>query len=365
MRVLITTDCVSGVAYYAATLAEALSDLHGVQVLLVYLGDQQHLHADTVRVGARSGGGSVDTQHLSMPLEAQEAGEPEYQAGRQALLNLALEWRAHVVHANEHHLGKLGASGMPVLVASHRDLCSEGQALGVNPDVTVGAVYRRRVAEGLASASMVVASSSLAVESLTLHYGYAGSVRLIPNGMPARGADIDGNREVTASALPPVWETARTAAMLEECAALGAPAVVTLSDHVGTPNPEVFGQETTIDNDHMQVLRSMRRSRAFVSCCLYDPFGLQVIEAALCGCSLLLADTARYREAWDGAAQFFNPQDSGALAALLRSLDEPELHARFGELARKRAESRFLVDHMAHSYLRTYERLALRHGISL
>src|SRR5271166_2153908 len=124
-------DAVSGVAHHCLLLAEALADRYGAQVLLATCGNEPLPGLDdSLHTGPRPGGGGIDLQQVTMPLESEGADEEAYLAGRRSLLNLALEWRAHVLHANEHHLGMLGASGLPVLVCSHRELCTEQSSFG-------------------------------------------------------------------------------------------------------------------------------------------------------------------------------------------------------------------------------------------
>ena len=47
----------------------------------------------------------------------------------------------------------------------------------------------------------------------------------------------------------------------------------------------------------------------------YEPFRLEVLEAAAPGCALVLGDIASLRELWDGAALFVAPDDDRALRA--------------------------------------------------
>ena len=76
----------------------------------------------------------------------------------------------------------------------------------------------------------------------------------------------------------------------------------------------------------------------FTSLSRYEPFGLAVLEAAQAGCALVLSDIPTFRELWDCAAVFVQPDDPVALAGALQSLlrDSNEC-ARLGALAHSRS----------------------------
>src|SRR2546422_1907243 len=68
---------------------------------------------------------------------------------------------------------------------------------------------------------------------------------------------------------------------------------------------------------------------------LAEGFGLPAVEAAACGAPLLLSDLEAHRETMDGAALFFPPRDSVALAEFMgQILDDPELGEHLGRQAR-------------------------------
>jgi glycosyltransferase involved in cell wall biosynthesis len=92
----------------------------------------------------------------------------------------------------------------------------------------------------------------------------------------------------------------------------------------------------------------------FASLARYEPFGLAVLEAAQAGCAIVLSDIPTFRELWDDAALFVDPQDEdGATDAFARLLaDQPE-RDRLGRAAQERAGRYTLarmVDDMANAY---------------
>jgi glycogen(starch) synthase len=105
---------------------------------------------------------------------------------------------------------------------------------------------------------------------------------------------------------------------------------------------------------HAELLRWMARASIFASPALYEPFGLGVLEAALNGCALVLADIPSFRELWDGCADFVSPRDPASLSAALRRMAaDPLRRAAFATRARARAEL-FSASRMAEAWLDVY-----------
>ena len=86
----------------------------------------------------------------------------------------------------------------------------------------------------------------------------------------------------------------------------------------------------------------------FVSAARYEPFGLAVLEAALAGCPLVLADIPTFRELWDGVGALRRSATT-RWASRRRSSGSSAMHrSRLtrGDLARRRAR-RFAPRRMA------------------
>jgi glycosyltransferase involved in cell wall biosynthesis len=89
---------------------------------------------------------------------------------------------------------------------------------------------------------------------------------------------------------------------------------------------------------HTDILGLMRRSAIFVAPSRYEPFGLAVVEAAICGAALVLADIPTFRELWSGAALFVSPDDSlGWAQAVSELVEDSVLRERLSGKARARA----------------------------
>jgi glycogen synthase len=78
----------------------------------------------------------------------------------------------------------------------------------------------------------------------------------------------------------------------------------------------------------------------FASAARYEPFGLAVLEAAMHGAALVLADITTFRELWHDAALFVPADDAAGFAAAFDRLAAElplrrHLAARAGERARQ------------------------------
>jgi glycosyltransferase involved in cell wall biosynthesis len=90
---------------------------------------------------------------------------------------------------------------------------------------------------------------------------------------------------------------------------------------------------------HRDLLFEMCRAAIFVAPALYEPFGLTVLEAAACGCALVLADLPSFRELWGDAALFVDPHDSKAISTALQTVcGDRKLCARLQRTALARAK---------------------------
>lgn len=371
MRVLITTDAVGGVWQYSATLANTLAERFGVQIMLAVCGPQPTTdQTGEITLGAVANGGSIELENLGIPMEWEGGDEQAYADGRQALLRLALKWRAHILHANEHHLGQIGASGLPVLVVSHSDLCSWQAAMGSDATVAVSGEYMQRVTVGLNNASLVVAPSTAVADSLCRWFGYGNVVRVIPNGVSPAPPGLARARTIDAMMAGRLWDPAKNLICFQHAVnALPRGTFVAAGSLTGpgTDSPAVTEGKIHYPGllAHDELRRLLARAQILVSPARYEPFGLVAVEAALAGCCLVLSDIPSYRSLWENSAVYVDPQDPEALRTVIQDLlNDRDARHTLARRARSRAQSRYTAERMGHAYLATYQRLALRHGIA-
>jgi glycosyltransferase involved in cell wall biosynthesis len=105
---------------------------------------------------------------------------------------------------------------------------------------------------------------------------------------------------------------------------------------------------------HHDLLARMREASIFVSPSLYEPFGLTVLEAAACGCALVLSDLPGFRELWGEAALFVDGRDHDALLAAVRMLCRDESGRQQLQAAARARASRYSREAMRDAYRRLY-----------
>jgi glycosyltransferase involved in cell wall biosynthesis len=136
------------------------------------------------------------------------------------------------------------------------------------------------------------------------------------------------------------WDPGKNGAVLDEAAAT-IPWPVILAGPLDGPN----GQHAAFRNvgtpgalPHQDILSLMRRSAIFAASSHYEPFGLAVVEAAMSGAVLVLADIPTFRELWTGAALFVPPDDSrGWSRAVTEIAQDSVLRLRLAAEASARA----------------------------
>jgi glycosyltransferase involved in cell wall biosynthesis len=205
--------------------------------------------------------------------------------------------------------------------------------------------YRRGVAAGLAGADYVVAPSAAMLRALIDCYGrLTVPSAVIPNGLPPLGRPTVRKRDVVLAA-GRVWDAAKNilslvAAARELSRDAGWPVWIAGDRAPGDGVTAEFPGVVSLGRlDSGAMADAYALAAIYALPARYEPFGLSVLEAAQHGCALVLGDIDSLRENWDGAALFVDPNDAGALAAVLgRLAAHPTARAELGARARARAE---------------------------
>ena len=319
MKILMTADTVGGVWQYALDLAAALAP-HNVDVSLATMGRKPDAEQ---RVALRRS--AIASVHLSgFALEWQQDPWDDVEQAGAWLLALEEELQPDLVHLNGYVHGSLPWRA-PVVIVAHSDVLSWWRAVHGEPAPATWERYRRKVEEGLRSATAVCAPTRAVLADLDAGYDFETRSFLVPNGR-SRPPVLKASKEAFAVGLGRFWDEAKNLAALER-----------ISDRL--PWPLVLAGPGTARGrlSTEEVAELLARAAIFASPARYEPFGLTSLEAAHAGCALLLGDIASLREVWGEAACYAPPDDEEAMLAQLRRLMRDEPH-RF-ELA-NRAERR-------------------------
>ena len=337
-----TADTVGGVFSFALELVRGLA-ARGVRVTLATMGAEPT--ADQRARLAESAAARVETS--SFALEWMDDPWHDVDRAGEWLLALAEEVRPDVVHLNGFAHGALSWRA-PVIVTGHSDVLSWYEAVHGTDAPAEWDEYRRRVSAGLAGADLLTAPTRAMLDSLVYFHRPRCETLVVANARSLPPAPTCCKEELVLSA-GRLWDEAKNLAALAEV----APRLPWRVELVGEGGP--IGRVAWPD-----LLDRMRRAAIFALPARYEPFGLAPLEAALCGCALVLGDVPSLREVWGDAAVFVPPDDTALLEAALRRLIlDADLRARASEAAKLRA-GRYTPERMTAGYLEAYERVRAR-----
>jgi glycosyltransferase involved in cell wall biosynthesis len=351
-RILMTTDAVGGVWTYASTLSRALCE-RGYEVTLVTIGPATR--ADQMRAIADQPGLTIEAADLALEWMDPDGGDLPH--ARYVLGRIAERVQPDIIHLNSFREATFDFAA-PVLVVAHSCVASWWQAC--RPERAIEASWQKylaNIAGGLATAAAWVAPTTayrnwIAAAYQPRHDGY-----VIWNGLTLPPARTRKRSFILAAGR--FWDEAKNLSMLSQVApSLDWPV------RVAGPTQPVNGLAlpSAVDGaismlgtlPHSTLIEQMRAASIFVSPALYEPFGLTALEAANCGCALVLSDIPTLRELWDGAALFFDPHEPRSLVRSLQLLcNDNDRRSRLQQAALERSR-RYSLHAMADDYCDLY-----------
>jgi len=349
-RVLITLDAVGGVWRYAIDIAHGLQ-AHNVACLLVGFGPEPD-------AAQRAECGRSELVWTHEPLDWTVSDSAELDRGTDMLTSLARDWRADILHLNLPSQAAGLPNGPPVVVASHSCVPTWWRAVRGDALPSEWAWQTERNQAGFQRASAVTVPSKSHAAALTAVYGQLPPLHVIHNATAVEPADEP--QEPRILSVGRWWDPGKNGAVLDEAAA-NAPWPVILAGPLHGPN----GQHVDFRNaltpgalPHSDILTLMRRSAIFAAPSLYEPFGLAVVEAAISGAALVLADIPTFRELWSDAAMFVSPNDvNGWSRSLTELVGNTVLRERLSAQAGARARQ-FTLSRQAAKFHALYSSLA-------
>lgn len=353
MNILMTTDSVGGVWSYSIELCRALAP-YGIRVSLACMGgwldDARREEALALR--------NVQLHESDFRLEWMDDPWRDVEDATKWMTELARQSRASVVHLNAYGPAR-GDYGVPVVLAAHSCVHSWWRSTrAAEPDGGLRR-YRRCVIEAIGSADRILAPTAAFLDAFLACYPEAdatGRTRVIHNGIddrpwsPSRISSIPFVLGVGR-----VWDDAKNLRRLT-----AAVEGLDYAAFIAGPNEGVAATDGIVLLGALprpRLASWYRRAAVLAHPACYEPFGLSVLEAALCGCPLLLADIPTLRELWHGAARFVPPGDTSGWRRNLQRLLEDEAERRIlGRAARARA-LRYSAARMASEYAALYREL--------
>ncbi|MGH9481884.1 MAG: glycosyltransferase family 4 protein, partial [Terriglobales bacterium] len=354
MRILMTSDGVGGLGVFASELARALAR-HGHRVKLVQLGppaplppnlgegvEPVHLPGPLEWMRDAGDAASLESRQLGdapsasgRPLPGSDARpQPDQREGgsskrwpchaqlartQSELAALARSWRAELIHAN-HFAFAACTPGTPAVLGIHSDLVSWWRTVrGLPPphDAFHG-WYRTLVHTALQRAQAVVAPTQAALDDLRSSFGFDRG-EVIPHGCAPEQFRC-GLKKKQAVTLGRLWDPAKQISLLRRsdlampvavagelhppgsgAAGLRGPRRAAVTDGSAgreAGGPRLMEIEFLGPLPRSEVIGLLARARVYIATSGYEPFGLAPLEAAFCGCALLLNDLPSFREVW-------------------------------------------------------------------
>lgn len=342
--VLMTADAVGGVWTYALDLARGLT-ARGTRVVLCVMGPPP----SRAQMAAARAIDGVVLECCGKALEWMPDPWAEVAEAGDWLLRMERRYRPDLIHLNGYAHGVLPWRA-PVVMVAHSDVLSWFEAVKGMPAPPEFDAYALAVRKGLAAADAVIAPTRSYLETLRRLYGPLPVARPVLNGRDpaAFGAAPPRGHVLAAGRL---WDEAKNVAVLASLPGAGVPLRLA-GEGEGVPGAVALGRL-----EPAAMARELAQAAVFAAPARYEPFGLGVLEAALSGCALVLADIPTFRELWDGAALFVRPEDGDGWARACRAaLETPE---RLAGMARQRG-ARLTAEAMTTSTLAVYDEVLAR-----
>ena len=353
-HVLMTADTVGGVWSHVLELAGGLGDI-GMRVAIAAMGTP-------VTEAQREQVARIPTMTLhekTYRLEWMADPWTDVRRAGQWLLRLEARLQPRLVHLNQFTFGALPFKA-PTLLVAHSCVLSWWRAVHGEAAPACWDRYRRAVARGLAGATLVGAPTQAMLASLAVNHGHARGGVVLPNAR-SHADYAPGRKAPVILSAGRLWDAAKNLAALEAV----APALPWPVHVAGSTSQPTGGVRSTRgvralgDLSPAALAAEMAAASIYALPARYEPFGQTALEAALCGCALVLGDVPSLREVWGPAALYVPPDDHGALqAALTLLIDDEPLRRRMATKARTRA-LRFTPERMVDAYLAAYASIVL------
>lgn len=343
-RILMTIDTVGGVWNYAVELITGLVE-QGIEVVVATMGPLP----DSDKRSQISRIRNVELFESSFKLEWMENPWKDIEEASEWLLELEILTHPDIVHLNGFVHGALPWHS-PVLIVGHSCVSSWFEHVKGTSLPEYMNYYKKKVCEGLKTADYVVAPTKWMLDTLQKHYGVIQNAAVIHNGRKICEPNID--KEDIVFSAGRIWDEAKNIHMLTENGNKFNWPLIIAGDYENNGNFENATLTGVLKSS--DVINYMKRASIFVLPVKYEPFGLSILEAAICGCPLILGDIGSLRELWDGAAIFVDPKDSEMLVNKVNELiADKNKRIEYAEKAKKRA-MQYSTEEMVSKYISIY-----------
>lgn len=352
-QILMTADSTGGVWTYALDLCSVLEGF-GIRVSLALMGNplspEQQKEADQIP--------NLTVHQSTYKLEWMDNAWDDVDEAGKWLLGLETEIKPDLIHLNGYTHASLNWHS-PVLVVAHSCVLSWWRAVRKEEAPATWSKYKKRVQSGLLKADAVVAISHSFAAELQSIYGKIPSLSVIYNGRNPQSF-YTLNKKTQALAIGRVWDKAKNLELLGNLSNPSNFPVLVAGDNIHPeskstliiPNVEFLGIL-----GQAEIKKHLAESFLYILPARYEPFGLSVLEAALSGCLLVLADIPTFKELWQNTALYFDPEKPEELEQVLKYIRQhPQVCQGLINRSYERAKL-YSLDTMGQHYYYLYESL--------
>jgi glycogen synthase len=359
MHVLITSDTLNGNWTYTRELVSGLIT-RGFRITLVSFGGIP-LPEQTAWMDRLYG---LTYHPTAFRLDWMQEGQHDFADASDYLCSVIDDARPDIFHSNHLCYGSLPRD-IPRIVVAHGDLITWWKAVhGRAPKNSAWLRwYQQTIFEGIAAASALVAPSEWLLNSMRACYGAGRREQVIHHGRNPIFFNPYTTKEDSVLAVGRLIDPAKQVGLLtqqshavpvcivgdeEPLANLTVRADVKFQD--GVSGIALRGPQSEAQ---MRLLYS--KAAIFAGTSRYDVSGMNILEAALSRCALVLNDVPALRELWGNAALYFEANDAQGLADTVRLLaDDAQLRRNFANRSFQRARESFNAHRMTDNYVQLY-----------
>lgn len=360
MRVLITTDTVGGVWTYTTELTRGLLE-KGTAVALVTLGRLPSSEQAWWLSETRARWGSAFLwEATEAPLEWMSGNERAYSEVEPVLLRVANEFEPDLLHSNQFCFGALPLQ-IPKLLVAHSDVLSWAASCRnypIEPSLWLDR-YCSLTTAGLQGADALVAPTRWMLSAFAAGFNVPCATYVAFNGRTIVTPRLSPNRKLQAVTAGRLWDEAKDLAMLANVRFPFPLLVAGETEYQSNSSPGLpagtvaFGQLAERD-----LLSLFEHSAIYLCTSRYEPFGLAPLEAAMCGCAVLVRDIPSLREVWGNGALYFT--DAVDLSDLLHQLARDPGQVQAAQHRSRRRAQKYTARHMTEQYSAIYQAMLTR-----
>jgi glycosyltransferase involved in cell wall biosynthesis len=351
-RLLMTIDAMGGVWRYAMDLAKALR-LEGVDTVFAGFGPRPstRMLKEAEIIG--------ETIWSDAPLDWTAKDQTELARIPDWLVATARAASVDLLHLNLPSQAAGLLIDLPVIVVSHSCVTTWFAAVRGTTLPADWLWHEDLNRRGFAAADAIIAPSHSHADALSRSYGIGG-IEVVHNS--SRHVPTRLNKQDYCFAAGRWWDEGKNPSVLDGTAALTDYPIVAAGPSDGPSGEDV--RFAFIDHrgalSHGETIALMNEATIFMSPSIYEPFGLAALEAARAGAALVLSNIPTYREIWQDAALFAQPDDPAAFASAVdRLAGDRRLRQRLARMAQDRSRL-FSAAAQARAMLDVYRRALSR-----